>query len=104
LFEEKCELKHEFINGDLIEMSGISKYHNKIRFNILFLLKNLLKAADLEFYFEGFRVKNPDGNFFYPDVVVCHPNASKYYSEKPIFLVEVLSESSRTYDLTDKFN
>ena len=103
LFEEKCELKNELVNGNLIAMSGISKYHNRITLSILLLLKNLLRTSDLEFYFEGFKVKNPAGNFFYPDVVVCHPNASKYYSIEPILLVEVLSESTRTYDLTDKF-
>lgn len=28
-FEEQSELKHEYINATLFEMSGTSKYHNK---------------------------------------------------------------------------
>jgi Uma2 family endonuclease len=103
LFEEKCELRNELVNGNLIAMSGVSKNHNDITANILFLLKIILKGKGLDIYFEAVKVKNPAGNFFYPDVVVCHPNEHQYYSDQPILLVEVLSESTRTYDLTDKF-
>ncbi len=103
LFEEKCELKNELVNGNLIAMSGVSTEHNEITFNICLLFKMLLKNQDYRVFFEAVKVKNPSGNFFYPDVMVCHPNPHKYYSEAPILLVEVLSESTRTYDLTDKF-
>ncbi|MEJ7678804.1 MAG: Uma2 family endonuclease [Segetibacter sp.] len=64
LFEEKSELKHELINGNLYEMSGISKYHNRITLNILILFQALLKANIYDIYFEGFKVKTPNGNFF----------------------------------------
>ena len=43
LFEEKSELKHELINGNLFEMSGVSIFHNDIVLNVLILLKQLLK-------------------------------------------------------------
>ncbi len=103
LFEEKCELKNELINGNLIAMSGVSTEHNDVTGNIFILLKVLLKGTSFRIFFETVKVKNPLGNFFYPDVMVCHPNPSKYFSEQPIMLVEVLSESTRKYDLTDKF-
>ena len=103
LFEEKSELKHELLNNTLYEMSGITKYHNRITLNILILLQALLKEKIYDLYFEGFKVKTPDGNFFYPDVLICHTDTNKYYTEKPILIVEVLSESTRRYDLTDKF-
>lgn len=103
LFEEKCELRNELVNGNLIAMSGVSTEHNDITFNICLLFKILLKGKDYRVFIEAVKVKNPSGNFFYPDVMVCHPNPHKYYSEAPILLVEVLSESTRTYDLTDKF-
>lgn len=103
LFEEKCELKNEFVNGNLIAMSSVSTEHNDITFNICLLFKMLLKGQGYRVFFEAVKVKNPAGNFFYPDIMVCHPNPNKYYSNQPVFLVEVLSESTRTYDLTDKF-
>jgi Uma2 family endonuclease len=103
LFEEKCELRNELVNGNLIAMSGVSIEHNEITVQVFLLLKTLLKGGNYRFFIEAVKVKNPSGNFFYPDVMVCHPNPHKYYSDQPILLVEVLSESTRTYDLTDKF-
>ncbi len=103
LFEEKSELKHELINGKLFEMSGVSIEHNDVTGNIFILLKSLLKGSNYRVFIEAVKARNPDGNFLYPDVMVCHPNPEKYYSAQPILLVEVLSESTRKYDVTDKF-
>lgn len=103
LYEEKHELKHELLNNNLYEMSGVSKFHNRITLNILILLRNLLKESNYDLYYEGFKVKTPNGNFFYPDVLICHSNASKYYTDQPILIVEVLSDTTRKFDLTDKF-
>ena len=103
LFEEKSELKYELINGNLYEMSGASKYHNYIIRRLTVLLDMLLKNSNAELYQEGYKVRTPDGDFFYPDVIVCSPNPQKYYTGEPILLIEVLSGSTRTYDLTDKF-
>lgn len=103
LFEEKSELKHELVNNTLYEMSGISKYHNRITLNILLLLRSLLKTETYELYFEGYKVKTPNGNFFYPDVLICHTDAHTYYTEQPILIVEVLSNTTRKFYLTDKF-
>lgn len=103
LFEEKSELKHEFVNGNLIEMSGVSFEHNEIAGNIFLLLKLMLKNIDLKITYEAVKVKTPNGNFFYPDIMVCNPNTNKYFTTEPILIVEVLSETTRKYDLTDKF-
>ncbi len=103
LFEEKSELKHELINGNLFEMSGVSFEHNEITLAIYSLLKQLLKGSDYRISVEAVKAKNAVGNFFYPDVMVCLPNPEKYYSAEAVLLVEVLSETTRKYDVTDKF-
>lgn len=103
LFEEKSELKHELINGNLFEMSGVSIFHNDIVLNTLILLKQLLKESSYKITVEAFKMRTPDGNFFYPDIAVLSPDFNKYYSESPYLIVEVLSDSTRTFDLTDKF-
>ena len=103
LFEEKSELKHELINGNLFEMSGASVEHNEISGNIYLLLRNLLKGTDWKVFFEAVKVQTPDGNFFYPDNVVSYANTQKYFTETPVLVVEVLSVSTRKFDLTDKF-
>ena len=95
LFEEKSELKHELFNGNLITMSGVSTDHNDITLNIAILLRQLLRGTEYRVFIESVKVRTPLGNFFYPDVMVCHPNPEKYFSTEPIVIVEVLSESTR---------
>jgi Uma2 family endonuclease len=102
-FEEQSELKHEYINATLFEISGVSKYHNFIAINLVIFLKPLLTKLGFELFFESFKVRTPDGNFFYPDIIVSHAGTEKYYTNKPILLAEILSDSTRTFDLTDKF-
>jgi Uma2 family endonuclease len=103
LFEEKSELRHELINGNLYEMSGISIFHNNIVGNLYFILRSLLKDTEWRIAFENFRVKNPESNYFCPDIAICYPEVEKYYSDKPILIIEVLSDTTRKYNLTDKF-
>ena len=103
LFEEGSELRHELINGNLYEMSGISIFHNDIVGNIYFILRSILMGTEWRIAFENFRIKTPDGNYFCPDIAVCHPQLEKYFSEKPVMIVEVLSDKTRKYNLTDKF-
>jgi len=102
-FEEKSELKHEYINSTLFEMSDASKYHNKTKRKIANLLEGSLAPNAFEVFDEGFKVRTPLGNFYYPDVIACEPVPEKYYSSKPVLLVEILSDSTRTFDLIDKF-
>ena len=103
LFEEKSELKHELFNGNLITTSGVSTDHNEITINIAVVLRQLLKGTKYRVFIESVKVKNPLDNFFYPDVMVCHPNPDKYFSTEPIVIVEILSENTRKYDVVDKF-
>lgn len=103
LYEEKSKSRHELINGTLYEMSGISIYHNDIVLSILFFLRTHLMDKAYKITFESYKVRTPDGNYFYPDVMVWESDAKRYYSEKPILIVEVLSESTRKFDLVDKF-
>ncbi|CAF1436145.1 unnamed protein product [Adineta steineri] len=69
-------------------------------------LKNLKEYKHLSYassLCEGFKVKTPKGNFFYPDIIVCINNSERYYTNEPVLLVEILSETTRKFDLTDKF-
>ena len=103
-YEEKSEVRHEYYLENLIEMAGSTKLHNQIVFFLTLLFRQSLLSEKFDISSEQVKAFIKSENiFFYPDVMVCHPNAHKYYSDQPILLVEVLSESTRTYDLTDKF-
>lgn len=103
LFEEKTDSKHELVNGNLIAMNGVSFEHNEITLTMAVLLKQLLKGAKWKIAIEAVKAKTPEGNFFYPDLMVCHPNPDKFFSAQPVLLIEVLSPSTRKYDMVDKF-
>ncbi len=102
-FENASELKHELINGILYEMSGSSKYHNALERHLANLIEKLIGDNKFEVYTEGFKVHTPNGNFFYPDIIVSTGNTERYFTAEPVLLVEVLSEATRKFDLTDKF-
>jgi Uma2 family endonuclease len=103
VLEEKSEVKHELISGNIYEMSGGSIFHNDIVGNLYLLFRSFLKGNDWKVAFENFKVKTPEGNYFYPDIAVCYPDVEKYFAEKVILIAEVLSDATRKYDLTDKF-
>ncbi len=103
LFEEKSESRHELINGNLYEMSGISKFHNNIVLSLLIIFGKLLHTEQYMIAFESYKYRTPDKNFFYPDVMICETDSKRYYAEKPILIAEVLSPSTRKFNLVDKF-
>jgi Uma2 family endonuclease len=51
------------------------------------------------------RINNDSANYFYPDVMVTcdkHEDDDPYYKHLPLIIVEVLSKSTKKYDLTTK--
>lgn len=106
-FELQSDIKHEYVNGKLIDMPGETDLHNQIAGNCFLLLKTLLKNKGYRLFFEGVKVKVPGENkYYYPDVFTTKEplsNGSVYIKEKPELIIEVLSDSTRKYDTIDKF-
>ena len=102
-------IRHEYINGELIAMSGASRAHNLITGNISGELRTLLRNSRCETYANDMRVSTPTTtSYFYPDVViVCEePRFEDDAFDtllNPIILVEVLSPSTEVYDRREKF-
>lgn len=99
--EEKSDVRHEFINGKLFEMPGGTMLHEQVISNIHFLLKSMGLTA----LAQGLRVRLPQTkDYYYPDVLVTTEKITKAtFSEAPILIAEVLSPSTRVYNLVDKF-
>ena len=113
-FERKAPLdpeiiRHEYVNGELIAMSGASRAHNLIAGNIFGELRTLLRDSSCETYMSDMRVStSPRASYFYPDVVVVceEPRFEDDVFDtllNPIILVEVLSPSTEIYDRGEKF-
>lgn len=102
-------IRHEYLNGELIAMSGASREHNLITGNISGELRNLLRRSSCETYANEMRVSTPTTtSYFYPDVVVVcdEPRFEDDIFDtllNPILLVEVLSPSTKAYDRGEKF-
>lgn len=103
--EQFSDIKHEYIHGDVYAMAGASRNHERLSGNVFAVLLTHLKDLRCEPFMSDIKVK-ADGNFFYPDViVVCDDEqGDDYYTEKPVFIVEVLSKGTRRNDKRLKMN
>lgn len=107
--ERQSEIKHEYFKGEIFAMSGAKRNHNKISTNIGGLVWQHLKGKNCESYSSDMRVFVPQtGLYTYPDlVVVC--GEPKFQDDvfdtllNPVVLVEVLSDSTESYDRGKKF-
>lgn len=105
-FEEMSETRHEFINGQLYEMPGTTDYHNDMCFNITAILKQLIRPMKLRAYMESVKVRIlHDKDYTYPDIFITDERDlnSPIIKRYPSVIIEVLSDSTRVYDKTDKF-
>ena len=108
-FERKATTKNEYLNGQIIAMSGASRVHNLITGNIFNGLYTQLIERECETYASDMRVKAPQtASYAYPDVVVVcdEPRFEDGVFDtllNPIVLIEVLSPSTEAYDRGEKF-
>lgn len=108
-WERKSDIKHEYLRGEIIAMSGASYQHTIITMNISGELYVQLKDTACTVHTNDMRVRTgPETSYFYPDVVVVcdkprfEDNAFDTLLN-PIALVEVLSPSTQAYDRGEKF-
>lgn len=106
-FEEKSEVRHEYIGGEIHAMAGETEAHNTIAGNIFAALRGKLRGGACRVYMENFKVRlqvSREDIFYYPDVVVsCHPTGiERLYLRLPTLIVEVLSPSTEQVDRREK--
>jgi Uma2 family endonuclease len=108
--ERKAKYKSEYVNGEMIAMTGASRVHNLITANIIGELRQQLKEAQCEVYSNDMRVRIPaTGLYTYPDaIVVCgEPKLDDDFFDtllNPTLIVEVLSSSTEAHDRGQKFS
>jgi Uma2 family endonuclease len=107
--EREIEEKHGYLNGEVFAMGGASPNHGLIVTNVVIELGTQLKKRPCTVYAADLRVKvTPTGLYTYPDVVVVcgepqFDDQNKDTLTNPTLIVEVLSESTKSYDRGDKF-
>jgi Uma2 family endonuclease len=97
--EQRMELRHEFVDGELIEMPGTTLQHNDIINNISFALLKTARAKGCRLQTENIKLRVDAQKIRYPDVIIsCQERQSDHIESAPSFLVEVLSRSTETTD------
>lgn len=108
-FEETSEVRHEYYRGELFTMSGATQNHNLIVSNLIFVLKSRFKDRPCVVFPPDKRVEVDQYNHYtYSDLtIVCGKRnfreEKEYTLLNPTAIVEVLSESTESYDRGKKF-
>ncbi|OJV21144.1 MAG: hypothetical protein BGO21_09695 [Dyadobacter sp. 50-39] len=103
-FCETHEGRFEFVNGEIIEMSGETTTSNRIAGNIHFYLRSILQNSPYELYQNAVKLRLEDGRVVrIPDFLICEEKGDAVrYTTLPLLIVEVLSESTARTDRDEK--
>ena len=108
-FERKSFIKHEYLDGKIFDMSGASILHNTISINLTTTVSNKLKGKNCRPFGSDLRIHIPINSLFtYPDLsIVCDEIETTDDNfdtvTNPTVIFEILSASTRDYDLGKKF-
>jgi Uma2 family endonuclease len=105
--ETSALTKSEYIDGWIRAMAGGSLRHNCIKVNCLIQLGNRLRGKGCRPFDSDTKLRidrDETKRFYYPDLqVVCQSNDSlSAFQDHPVSIVEVLSPTTRRYDLDEK--
>ncbi len=107
--EVESEIRNEYRNGEIIPMTGGTPAHNEIIRMVVFLLTAALRKQPYSIFVTDQRLWIPDlDQYTYPDIMVTPRPPELKPGRKdtvmnPIFIAEVLSDSTEKYDRGDKF-
>lgn len=115
--ERASEVRHEYLDGEIYEMSGESISHGRISTNLVAELRNRLRGKACDVLSKDTKVRSGwlprprrmmKGLFSYPDVIiVC--GAPQFHGEhtdillNPNVIIEVLSDATEAFDRGEKF-
>jgi Uma2 family endonuclease len=107
--EVESEIHNEHRNGEVVPMTGGTPAHNKLASALNALLWFALRDQPLSLFMTDRRLWIPAANIHtYPDIMVTKdplvfPAGRRDTVMNPVFVAEVLSDSTKSYDRTDKF-
>jgi Uma2 family endonuclease len=108
--EISSETRNEYINGEIIPMTGGTPEHNEIASILNAILRTNLKGKPYSIFIADQRLWIPEKKLYtYPDVMIVQRPIQLQIGRKdtvtnPIFIAEVLSQSTKNYDKDEKFS
>jgi Uma2 family endonuclease len=107
LWEPQQDLRYEYVNGQVIAMTGGTIPHNDIALNLYTALRPHLKQQGCRINVADVKVQvSATRLYHYPDLVVsCHPQdlSARKFIQYPKLIVEVLSPGTEAKDRGEKF-
>lgn len=107
--EIASDIRHEYINGDIVPMTGGTPDHNQILLNLAGALNLSLARQPYRVFTTDQRLWIPKAKIYtYPDIMVVqgelvYQTGRRDTIANPSLIVEVLSQSTSNYDRGGKF-
>jgi Uma2 family endonuclease len=106
-WEEKSEIKHEYIDGEIYAMAGSSDNHATIVSNVVMTIGPHLRGSGCRLYPQDLKAQiKRRRRFYYPDLMVTCDDRDKndrYVKRHYKLIIEVLSDSTESFDRGRKF-
>ena len=106
-WEQRQPERHEYVRCEVFAMAGTTDRHNEISGNFYTLLRQHLRGTSCRVYVADVKIRVEAADCgFYPDLqVTCAESdrADRLVKRSPVLVVEVLSDSTASFDLGDKF-
>jgi Uma2 family endonuclease len=105
VWEETQELRYEYVNGEIVAMTGGTIPHNRLALNLYRALYDRLTSRGCLIHVSDVKVKMRR-RFRYPDLIVTCDDRDKTaikFFQYPKLIVEVLSPGTEYIDRGEKF-
>ena len=108
-FEDSADVRHEYLNGDILSFAGATEQHNQVALNLSTELNIQMRERPCRVFQSDMRVRVTKSAYFYPDVVaLCgkpqYTNETRNTLLNPMVIIEVSSPSTGKFDRGDKFS
>ncbi len=105
--ELQTDIKHEYLDGQVVAMGGASRAHGLLAGGLHALLLPHARRKGCQLFIADMKVRIEHDNgscFYYPDLVAsCDPSGREpLYTRSPCLIVEVLSPTTERIDTVEK--
>lgn len=105
--ETRTEIKHEYLDGEVVAMGGASAKHGLVAGALHAALIPYARRQGCQLFIADMKVRVDHADqtyFYYPDLLLaCDPqDREPYYRRRPCMVVEVLSPSTERIDRREK--
>jgi len=107
-FEQKSEIRHEYVDGGIFAISGPSVAHERIRHRLVMAFGNHLSRGPCQVFSSSMQLlvqREKSEICYYPDLMIDCQRAEwgKHFVRSPKLLLEILSPSTQLIDRREKF-